>query len=181
MIGDTTDGLPWKNKAVTFLENHDTGFRTNEDGSTERHHEFDSFANNWEVEQAYAYILTHPGIPSVFWKHYCDWGDVLRNKINALINARKVAGVYSGSKLHIQHNAQVKGVYASMIEGRNGELYVRVGGNDHDWQPFFARYKNYREYAYGNGWKVWVKLPNNPKVRHAPLNAALHIPEYQCP
>jgi len=30
----------------------------------------DSFQNNWEVEQAYAYILTHPGLPSVYWKHY---------------------------------------------------------------------------------------------------------------
>lgn len=31
MVGDTTDGHPWKNRAVTFLENHDTGYRTNED------------------------------------------------------------------------------------------------------------------------------------------------------
>ncbi|HEY9198636.1 MAG TPA: alpha-amylase family glycosyl hydrolase, partial [Gammaproteobacteria bacterium] len=30
MVGDTTDGVAWKNRAVTFLENHDTGYRTNE-------------------------------------------------------------------------------------------------------------------------------------------------------
>ena len=60
-MGDTTDGVPWKQRAVTFVENHDTGYRTNEDGSPQQGHSFDSFQNNWEVEQAYAYILTHPG------------------------------------------------------------------------------------------------------------------------
>ena len=29
LMGDTTDGQPWKQRAVTFLENHDTGYRTN--------------------------------------------------------------------------------------------------------------------------------------------------------
>ncbi|HJV66969.1 MAG TPA: alpha-amylase family glycosyl hydrolase [Geomonas sp.] len=81
MVGDTTDGLPWKNRAVTFLENHDTGYRTNEDGTPQANNKFDSFANNWEVEQAYAYILTHPGLPTVYWKHYFDWGQDLREKI----------------------------------------------------------------------------------------------------
>ena len=83
MVGDTTDGLPWKNRAVTFLENHDTGYRTNEDGTPQEHHEFDSFANGWEVEQGYAQILTHPGVPTVYWKHYFDWGADLRNRIRA--------------------------------------------------------------------------------------------------
>ena len=50
--------------------------------------------------QAYAYILTHPGLPSVYWKHYFDWGPELQNKIRALINARKVAGVTSGSRFN---------------------------------------------------------------------------------
>ena len=74
MMGDTTDGLPWKQRAVTFLENHDTGYRTDEDGNPQKDHETDSFLNGWEVEQGYAYILTHPGVPCVYWKHYFDWG-----------------------------------------------------------------------------------------------------------
>ena len=68
-------------RAVTFLENHDTGYRTDEDGTPQKHHESDSFPNNWEVEQGYAHILTHPGVPSVYWKHYFDWGSDLTNKI----------------------------------------------------------------------------------------------------
>ncbi len=109
IMGDNTDGQPWKQRAVTFLENHDTGFRTKEDGTSDGDaHKFDSFANNWEVEQAYAYILTHPGVPCVYWKHFFDWGGNLREKIQALINARKVAGVHAGSQLALQNNARAK-------------------------------------------------------------------------
>ena len=43
MVGDTTDGQAWKNRAVTFLENHDTGYRTNDDGTPQQGHQFDSF------------------------------------------------------------------------------------------------------------------------------------------
>ena len=181
MLGDTTDGYAWKNRAVTFLENHDTGYRTNEDGSPQEHHQFDSFLNDWQVQQGYAYILTHPGLPSVYWKHYFDWGTDLREKIKALINARKVAGVHSGSALHLQHNAQAKGIYAARVVGRQGDLYVRIGGSDMDWQPSDSNYQAYREYANGMGWKVWVGLPENPGVQHASLKGALPIPEYRRP
>ena len=99
-MGDTTDGQPWKQRAVTFLENHDTGYRTNADGTPQKDHKFDSFPNTWEVEQAYAYILTHPGVPCVYWKHYFDWGqDLAATRSARSINARKVAGVHAGSEL----------------------------------------------------------------------------------
>ena len=176
MMGDDTDGLSWKNRAVTFLENHDTGWRTNEDGTNQEHHDFDSFSNNWQVEQGYAYILTHPGIPCVFWKHYFDWGQELQDKIKALINARKVAGVNSGSALHTQHNARDAGVYAAMVQGTKGQLYVRIGGEDAQWEPSKSGYGNYMEYAYGNGWKVWVTLNDssvNAAFQFNPLNDAL--------
>src|SRR5207253_9988988 len=115
MMGDNTDNKPWKQRAVTFLENHDTGYRTNEDGTPQDGHKFDSFANNWEVEQGYAYILTHPGVPSVHWKHYFDWGNDLREKIKALINARKVAGGNAGRQLWPQNHAGSKSVYAARV------------------------------------------------------------------
>jgi alpha-amylase len=181
MMGDTTDGLPWKQRAVTFLENHDTGYRTNEDGSPQQDHQFDSFANTWEVEQGYAYILTHPGVPCVYWKHVFDWGEPLRQKITALINARKIAGVTAGSRLNTQQNALAKGVYAAMIEGRQGQLYVRIGGSDEDWQPAMSNYHDYREYAAGAGWKVWVSLPGNPAVQQAAPRGALPVPTFHKP
>lgn len=181
LVGDTTDGHPWKNRAVTFLENHDTGYRTNEDGSPQEHHEMDSFLNDWQVEQGYAQILTHPAVPTVYWKHYFDWGPNLRETIKSLINARKVAGVHAGSMVHTQHNARQKGVYAARVVGRNGDLYVRIGGGDKDWQPSHSNYRNYREYAHGLGWKVWVGLEGNPETRQAPLKPPLPVTDYRDP
>jgi alpha-amylase len=181
LVGDNTDGIPWKNRAVTFLENHDTGYRTNEDGSPQEHHEHDNFLNDWQVEQGYAYLLTHPGVPTVYWKHYFDWGADLRERIKALINARKVAGVHAGSAIHTQDNAGEKGVYAARVVGRHGDLYVRIGGSDADWQPHHSAYRDYREYAHGVGWKVWVGLPGSPDVQQAPLKGALPLPDYREP
>jgi alpha-amylase len=176
LIGDTQDGLPWKQRAVTFVENHDTGYRQNPDGTPDSTHRFDNFANSWPVEQAYALVLTHPGVPSVYWKHYFDWGDDLQGKIRALINARKVAGVHAGSDIFLQENARRAGVYAAAVKGRNGMLYVRLGGSDANWQPHFSGYRDTREYAQGTGWTVWVALPGNPAVQSAPLRAALPAP-----
>ncbi len=68
-----------------------------------------------------------------------------------------------------------------MVEGTHGQLYVRIGGNDLDWQPHFSNYADYREYARGSGWKVWVKLPGNLEVQHAALKAAFPVPEYRSP
>ena len=179
LVGDTTDGMPWKQRAVTFAENHDTGYRTNEDGTPQQDHTQDSFANGWQVEQAYAFLLTHPGIPCVYWKHYFEWGDDLQQKIKALINARKVAGVNSGSQVDLQDNAKQAGIYAARVAGTHGDLYVRVGGEDSNWVPSASGYADYQEYAAGSGWKVWVKLPGNPAVATAVHHAAFPVPVYK--
>lgn len=179
MMGDTTDGLPWKQRASTFLENHDTGYRTNDDGAPQAAHQFDSFDNNGQVEQGYAYILTHPGVPCVYWKHYFEWGYDLQEKIKALINARKSAGLTAGSRLELQDHARLRGVYAARIVGKCGDLYVRIGGSDNDWQPSSSGYQNYRDYAHGNGWTVWVGLPGNPRMQQVPLKTALPLPFFR--
>ncbi|MBF0336319.1 MAG: hypothetical protein HQL05_00670 [Nitrospirae bacterium] len=136
LIGDTTDGIPWKNKAVTLCSK--TGVK------------------NTNIEKGYVYILTHPGIPTVHWQHYFNSGDALQNKIKQLINARKEAGVHSGSKLHIQNNACQNGVYAAMIEGNLGQLYVRIGGDDSNWHHDHSDYKDTTLSVDGTKWKVWV-------------------------
>jgi alpha-amylase len=58
---------------------------------------------------------------------------------------------------------------------------VRVGGSDEQWQPSFSGYTDYREYAQGAGWKVWVKLPGNPPVVQADLSGRLSVPVYTSP
>ncbi|HSI83155.1 MAG TPA: alpha-amylase family glycosyl hydrolase, partial [Candidatus Methylacidiphilales bacterium] len=108
---DNTDGLLWRNRTVTFLENHDTAYHTEKVSGKHKDSSADDFSKGWEVEQAYAYILTHPGVPCVFWKHYFDWGKDLQSRIKALINARKVAGIHAASYIHTQDLARKKGVY----------------------------------------------------------------------
>lgn len=170
LVGDHTDGLPWRSRAVTFVENHDTGYRTNEDGSPQAGHRYDSFARGAAVEQAYAHLLSHPGVPTVYWKHYFDWGADLQATIRTLIRARKRAGIHAGSPVYPQDNASAAGVYAARIDGNRGRLYVRIGGSDASWQPGASGYGGVREVARGEGWAVWLALPGNPPLQlGAPL------------
>ncbi|KAM1264769.1 hypothetical protein ACFX15_034063 [Malus domestica] len=75
-------------KSVTFVDNHDTG-------STQNMWPFPSD----KVMQGYAYILTHPGIPSIFYDHYFDWG--LKEEITKLVAIRLRNGVGPDSALRI--------------------------------------------------------------------------------
>jgi hypothetical protein len=64
---------------VTFIANHDT----------------DSTQNHWpfpkdHVGAGYAYILTHPGLPCIFWDHLFTWGAELNKQINTLVQVRLV-------------------------------------------------------------------------------------------
>lgn len=177
LVGDNTDGLPWRSRAVTFVENHDTGYRTNEDGTPQEGHRFDSFARGPAVEQAYAQILTHPGLPTVYWKHYFEWGPQLQAQIRTLINARKLAGVHAGSALYPQDNATANGIYAARIDGSRGRLYVRIGGTDASWQPASSGYRDARPVARGQGWAVWIALPGHAPLRQAPRNGPLPVPQ----
>lgn len=60
---------------MTFIDNHDTG-------STQQHWPFPADL----VGAGYAYILTHPGIPCIFWDHYFTWGAELHNIIHTLVD-----------------------------------------------------------------------------------------------
>ncbi len=59
----------WPIKAVTFVDNHDTG-------SSQNHWPFPAD----QVMQGYAYIMTHPGAPCIFWVSDCHENLVRRVK-----------------------------------------------------------------------------------------------------
>jgi alpha-amylase len=125
----------WPGRAVTFIDNHDTG-------STQSHWPFPSN----KVGMGYAYILTHPGTPTVFWDHYFDWGDDLKKQISSLLRARDDAGIHSRSKLDIV--AATDSLYAAHVGDR---LAVKLGG---DWSPSGG---GWEAVASGDGWCVWTK------------------------
>jgi alpha-amylase len=111
----------WPQKMVTFVDNHDTG-PSESCGNGQNH---------WpvpcdKVMQGYAYILTHPGIPTVYWAHAYDWN--LYDAIKPLIDVRRRKGVTSTSSVSIQ--AAEQGLYAAII---NGNVAVKIGPNS--WSP----------------------------------------------
>ncbi|KAH7532721.1 hypothetical protein FEM48_Zijuj04G0052300 [Ziziphus jujuba var. spinosa] len=105
----------WPSRAVTFLENHDTG-------STQGHWPFPRD----KLAQGYAYILTHPGTPVIFYDHFYDFG--LRDIITELIEGRRRAGIHCRSSVKIYH-ANNEGYVAQI-----GEMLVMKLGH-FDWNP----------------------------------------------
>lgn len=105
----------WPSRAVTFLENHDTG-------STQGHWPFPRD----KLMQGYAYILTHPGTPVIFYDHFYDFG--LHDPIAELIAVRKRTGVHCRSAVKI-YQATNQGYVAQI--GDN--LVMKLGHLD--WNP----------------------------------------------
>lgn len=80
----------WRAAAVTFVDNHDTGYSPGRYGG--QHH--------WALpeplrDMAYAWILSSPGTPSVYWPDMYDWprGALIRE----LIKVRRTAGIQADS------------------------------------------------------------------------------------
>lgn len=132
----------WPDMSVTFVDNHDTGpSRSCSEGQ-----------NLWPVHcdkvmQAYAYILTHPGIPTIYWPHYFDWN--LGGAIDAITNARRTTGVHSSSQVDIW--AAQGGLYAARIHGTNGKISVKLGWES--WDPGYG----WTLVASGNNYAVWIQ------------------------
>ena len=123
-------------QAVTFLENHDTGFPQ---------HSSDTYPQDGPLlMQGYAFILTHPGIPCVYWKHYFEWNR--GPAIAQLIKARKYAGI------HDQSSVSTRVEQGSYVAEVGSTLVVKIGPAL--WQPdpgFFALEASGPDYA------VWVR------------------------
>ncbi|CAL9182242.1 unnamed protein product, partial [Musa hybrid cultivar] len=126
----------WPEKAVTFVDNHDTG-------STQRLWPFPSD----KVMQGYAYILTHPGVPSIFYDHMFDWG--LKEAITQLAETRTRNGIHSGSALNIL--ASDADLYMAMIDGK---ILTKLGSR-YDVGNLVP--SNFHVVASGNDYCVWEK------------------------
>mmetsp|Transcript_48119 Transcript_48119/g.112510 ORF Transcript_48119/g.112510 Transcript_48119/m.112510 type:complete len:1507 (-) Transcript_48119:36-4556(-) len=111
-------------RSCTFVDNHDTSQLAIVGGA---------FGNNEQVLRAYAYILTHPGVPTVFHGDYVR-SSYVRERILELCAIRRDCGVHSTSRVDICRAEG--GLYAAVIHQR---LAVKIGTND--WSP-------------GGGWQV---------------------------
>ena len=115
-------GLPGAGNAryaVTFLDSHDSFQR---DGN-----EFCGQGNSMtvcydKIMQCYAYLLSMPGVPLVFYPHWVTFKDA----IIPLINARYKTGVHSESAVSDEAG---DGFYKATITGTNGQIRLLVGPN----------------------------------------------------
>lgn len=145
--GDRAAGLIglWSDKAVTFLENHDT-----EEVRGGKYAPY--FPGGDQMVQGYAYLLTHPGIPCIYWKDIYDSGSY-ESQIRRLIEIRKQYGIHSKSKLYIAA-AQEGLVYAAYIKGDNGEIAMKIGPGA--WQPSGSKWQPGSDLlTSGNDYAVW--------------------------
>jgi alpha-amylase len=121
----------WSEMSVTFIENHDT--EPVRDSGNKR------FPDD-KIMQGYVYILTHPGIPCVFWRHFFDQGEGQKAQIAKLIALRKKAGITSRSGVFIEPDTS--GKYAAIIDGK---VAMKIGPAS--WSP-------------GDGWEVALDGPD---------------------
>lgn len=134
----------WPSRAVTWIENHDTG-------STQNHWPFPAKL----LSSGYAYILTHPGTPCVFYDHmFADGGrsrrlsDCLQQRLGcmggssggarltalgtsimSMIDIRRRNNITCSSVVRVCE-ATDHGVYAALVDER---VALRLGGGV--WQP----------------------------------------------
>jgi hypothetical protein len=69
--------------------------------------------------QGYAYILTHPGTPCVFWRNIFDSSTINKSMLKTMIRLRQKYGIHSESKGFIG-KAEHGNAYAAYIQGDQG-------------------------------------------------------------
>ncbi|CAH2066446.1 unnamed protein product [Thlaspi arvense] len=123
----------WPSRAVTFIENHDTG-------STQGHWRFPG----GKEMQGYAYILTHPGTPAVFFDHvFSDY----RSEIASLLSLRNRQKLHCRSEVNIDKSE--RDVYAAIIDDK---VAVKIGPGHYE-PPSGS--KNWSVAVEGRDYKVW--------------------------
>lgn len=135
--------------AVTFVENHDTEKRSNDEQDPIKK---DTLAAN-------AYLLAMPGTPCVFFRHWID----CKQDIKAMIDARHAAGIQNTSKYEtVMANNKKYAVFST--KGSKSSLMVVVGDTklytpEASWIKILEGY-HFAYYLNQNANTAWVDLPS---------------------
>lgn len=139
----------WKRnamKAVTFVTNHDTD-------------------EIWEKMLAYAYILTHEGYPTIFYRDYEEW--LNKERLNNLIWIHNNLASGSTTILHADNDE-----YIARRNGWNGPGLVVYINDSNNWQERWIE-TNWsstviKDYTGHSNWEPttqsgkWVKIQAPP-------------------
>uniref|UniRef100_A0ACD5ZU14 Uncharacterized protein n=1 Tax=Avena sativa TaxID=4498 RepID=A0ACD5ZU14_AVESA len=135
--GKAAGMIGWRpEKAVTFVDNHDTG-------STQRLWPFPSD----KVMQGYAYILTHPGVPCIFYDHMFDWN--LKQELTQLAAIRERNGICARSRLRIL--VADADLYVAVVDDK---VLVKIGTR-YDVGSLVP--SDFHRAAHGKDYCVWEK------------------------
>ncbi|GAB4823092.1 hypothetical protein N2152v2_010138 [Parachlorella kessleri] len=133
----------WPSRAITFLENHDTG-------STLRHWPFP-----WEhLGEGYCYILTHCGTPCVFYDHiYFDQN--LKKQVLELVDIRRRFGINYKSEVNIRK--AYNELYSAVIDKK---IAMKIGPAN--WSPngdgVDVGQKEWKLITSGHNYAVWEAI-----------------------
>jgi alpha-amylase len=155
--------------AVTFIDNHDTFLRKDENGWSNEFMGYEQSmandANKAKVLQANAFILSMPGVPCVFYPHWV----VFKDQLKPMINARYKTGVHSQSNVSDEAG---QNFYKATIYGTNGEIRLLLGpGSGYDTTP-----AGYTLAVKGTNFGVYYKTtsPRNDKnTDRTPITTAV--------
>ena len=147
-------------KAVTFVDNHDTFVLSG------------SFVTTTNIMKAYAYILTHPGIPCVFFPHYYG-GTFTKDGRSVTYTSNEVAI----NKLMAIRRANNINAYSSVLVSNSSTFYsaivdntvaVKIGPGA--WTPGTGWILN----TSGTDYAVWSKSDINfaPTVSISPIGGS---------
>ena len=104
----------YKRYAVTFIENHDTEYRS---ASAPQ----DPIKSN--IEAANAYLLSMPGTPCVFLKHWKDY----KESIKQMIYVRQLAGISNTSQSYNMSKNEAANYYVQRTQGDRGLVLAAMG------------------------------------------------------
>ena len=153
-LASSTKGLNmdnnYKRYSVTFVENHDTQYR-------DANNQQDPIRNN--VEAANAFLLSMPGTPCIFLKHWMDY----KESIKQMIYVRQLAGVTNTSASYNMANSPTQNYYAQRTVGSRGAILVAMGSTNYTIPETFVVVTsgtNYRMALSKSTETAWVSKPS---------------------
>ena len=134
-----SSGSEYNRYAVTFVENHDTQYRSPSETGSE--------AISSDIRACNAYLLAMPGTPCVFLKHWIDY----KKDIKMMIEARKLAGITNTSTY--TNMRQERGLSVIAVRGEGNKILIAVVGPD---AATYTPTAAFRKLCEGEGYVYYV-------------------------
>ncbi len=151
----------YRRYSVTFVENHDTQYR---DASNPQD------PINQYIAAANAYMLSLPGTPCVFLKHWMSY----KESIKQMIYARQLAGITNTSTTAQQASSSANNYYAQRTTGTRGTLLVAMGNTAYTIPSSYVLVvsgTNYRMALSKTTETAWASVPSG--THQDPFNVTL--------